>query len=359
MIASGAAQLRPYAPGEQPREPGLIKLNTNESARAPSPRVAQALRTMLDDDGDALRRYPDPMAGALKQALGDLHGLASAQVFVGNGSDEVLGHCFAAFLAGRQNVLVPQISYGFYDSLASLFRVALARAPLDDHFDIRTEDYLVPGTGGVIFPNPNAPTGRLLPLERVAMIAAAYPDRVVIVDEAYSDFAGQTAIPLIAAHPNLVVVQTFSKSRGLAGLRVGMAFGSMEAVAALEVAKNCFNSYPLGQLAQVGALASLEDTAWLREHIADVVAQRSMLTETLIRAGFQVVPSSANFLIARYPGLDGAALYRGLRARGILVRHFDQPRVRDHLRITIGSAGENAVLLDALAALLERQHDRA
>ncbi len=356
MIASCTARLRPYVPGEQPREPGLIKLNTNESARAPSPRVAQALRAMLDDEGDGLRRYPDPAADALKHALGNLHGLPSSQVFVGNGSDEVLGHCFSAFLAGRPDVLVPEISYGFYDSLASLYDVNLVRISLDEHFDMRLQDYLAPA-GGVIFPNPNAPTGRLVTLDEIGTIAAACPDRPVIVDEAYGDFAGQTAIPLIAAHANLVVVQTFSKSRGLAGLRVGMAFGSVEAVAALEAVKNCFNSYPLGQPAQIGALSSLEDAAWLRAHIADVVAQRSQLTDALVRAKFQVVPSSANFLLARYPGLEGAALYRWLRERGILVRHFDQVRVRDHIRITIGSADENAVLLGAMTAISETQHD--
>ena len=340
--------LQPYTPGEQPRMADLVKLNTNENPYPPSSRALEAIRA---EAGETLRLYPDPQATALRQALGDYHGLAPDQVFVGNGSDEVLAHAFAALLKHDAPLLFPDVTYSFYPVYCRLFGVAYETVPLDRDLRVDIEAYRRPA-GAIILANPNAPTGIALPRAQIATLLAAHPDAPVVIDEAYVDFGAETAVPLIAAHPNLLVVRTLSKSRSLAGLRVGYALGDAALVEALNRVKDSFNSYPLGRPAQAGAIASVEDEAYFRARLADVVASRARLTQGLEALGFEVLPSSANFVFARHPGRDGGELAAGLRRRAVLVRHFAAPRIADHLRITVGTDDQTGRLLSALAEVL-------
>ena len=341
--------LTPYVPGEQPKQTGLIKLNTNENPYPPSPRALQA---MAAEAAESLRLYPDPDAERLKQAIADLHGLTPAQVFVGNGSDEVLAHTFLALLKHESPLLFPDISYSFYPVYCGLYDIAFKQVPLTEGFEIDPDDYRITN-GGIIFPNPNAPTGRLLPLTAIRAILDNNRDSVVVVDEAYIDFGGESAIALVNRYPNLLVIQTFSKSRSLAGLRVGFALGNAELIEALERVKNSFNSYPLDRFAINGAVAAIEDRVYFTETCQRVIATREHLTQQLITLGFQVLPSAANFLFVRHPGWDAGELAARLRERSIIVRHFRQPRIDQFLRITIGSDQQTQRLCEALADILE------
>lgn len=343
--------LTPYVPGEQPKLANLIKLNTNENPYPPSPQVLAALAAEQGGDACRLRLYPDPNADLLKSAIARRHGLAAEEVFVGNGSDEVLAHAFQALLKHERPILFPDISYSFYPVYCGLYGVAYETVPLAEDFSLRATDYARPN-GGVIFPNPNAPTGRALALHEVEAIVAANPDSVVVVDEAYIDFGGETAIPLVKRHPNLLVVHTFSKSRSLAGLRVGFAVGHADLIEALERVKNSFNSYPLDRLAIVGAVAALEDEAYFEQTRQAVIASREQLTGDLQALGFTVLPSAANFIFTRHPQRDAAALAQALRERNIIVRHFKLPRIDQFLRITIGTDAECAALTAALREIL-------
>jgi len=340
--------LKPYVPGEQPRIADLVKLNTNESPFAPSPRVLQAIRC---EAADSLRLYPDPQATALCAALATYHGVRPEQVFVGNGSDEVLAHAFAALLKHDAPLLFPDITYSFYPVYCRLFGIAYETVPLDEAMRIRVADYRRPA-GAVIVPNPNAPTGVALSRAEIASLLQQHPDAPVVIDEAYVDFGGETAIPLVAAHPNLLVVQTMSKSRALAGLRVGYAIGDAGLIEALTRVKDSFNSYPLGRPAQAGAIASLEDEAWFQQSRARVIEGRERLTSGLVQLGFEVLPSAANFVFARHPAHQGAALAADLRQRAVIVRHFAAPRIADYLRITVGTDGQTERLLSALSEIL-------
>ncbi|WP_227816382.1 histidinol-phosphate transaminase [Nitrogeniibacter aestuarii] len=340
--------LTPYVPGEQPKMDRLVKLNTNESPYGPSPRVIDAVRDAASED---LRRYPDPNADALKQCLATYHGLEPAQVFVGNGSDEVLAHAFMGLLKHDRPLLFPDITYSFYPVYCGLYDIAHRLVPLNECFEIDPADY-TGEAGAVIFPNPNAPTGRLMPLEAVEQILKAQPDVVVLVDEAYIDYGGQSAVGLLAEHPNLLITRTFSKSRALAGLRVGYALGSAELVEGLERVKNSFNSYPLGRPAQAGAIASVEDEPWFRDSCQRVIDSREHLTGALERMGFEVLPSAANFIFARHPAHPGADLAAALRERAIIVRHFKLPRIDAFLRITVGTDEECDALIQALGDIL-------
>ncbi|WP_321528784.1 histidinol-phosphate transaminase [Sedimenticola selenatireducens] len=341
--------LTPYVPGEQPKQTDLIKLNTNENPYPPSPRALQA---MAAEAAESLRLYPDPNAERLKQAIADLHGLTPAQVFVGNGSDEVLAHTFLALLKHESPLLFPDISYSFYPVYCGLYDIAFKQVPLTEGFEIDPDDYRITN-GGIIFPNPNAPTGRLLPLTAIRAILDNNRDSVVVVDEAYIDFGGESAIALVNRYPNLLVIQTFSKSRSLAGLRVGFALGNAELIEALERVKNSFNSYPLDRFAINGAVAAIEDRVYFTETCQRVIATREHLTQQLITLGFQVLPSAANFLFVRHPGWDAGELAARLRERSIIVRHFRQPRIDQFLRITIGSDQQTQRLCEALADILE------
>ena len=340
--------LDPYVPGEQPQDRSYIKLNTNENPYPPSPKVAAALK---DFDSERLRLYPDPDATRLRQALAARHGVAPARVFVGNGSDEVLAHSFQAFFQRPEPLLFPAISYSFYPVYCQLYGIEQRRIPLNDDFAIDVADYHG-DCGGVILPNPNAPTSRLLPLDDIARLCRQQAGRVVIIDEAYIDFGGDSAVALIDDHPNLLVIQTFSKSRSLAGIRLGFALGAPELIEGLERVKNSFNSYPIDSLAQALALASLEDEDYFRDCCRRIIATREHSREALGALGFEVLPSAANFLFARPPGGDAGKLYRRLKSEGILVRHFTQPGIDQWLRITVGTDEEMQRLHDLLGRLL-------
>lgn len=336
--------LTPYVPGEQPKLPNLVKLNTNENPYGPSPKVLEALR---GETGDSLRLYPDPNADRLKAAVAAHFGVAPKQVFVGNGSDEVLAHVFLGLLKHERPLLFPDITYSFYPVYCGLYGIGYRTVPLDAGFGIRIADYVLPN-GGIILPNPNAPTGRALPLAEIDALLNAHPDSVVVIDEAYVDFGAESAVALVNRHPNLLVVHTLSKSRSLAGLRVGFAVGHADLIAGLDRVKNSFNSYPLDRLATAGATAAIEDREWFERTRQAVIRTRRQLTEDLERLGFEVLPSAANFVFARHPAHDAEKSALALRQRGIIVRHFKAPRIDQFLRITVGTDEQCATLIDAL-----------
>jgi histidinol-phosphate aminotransferase len=339
--------LVPYVPGEQPKLTKLVKLNTNENPYGPSPKAIEAMRAEVNDN---LRLYPDPNSDLLKQAVARYYGVESNRVFLGNGSDEVLAHAYNAFFKHDAPLLFPDISYSFYPVYCGLYGVDYVAVPLDEQFQIRVEDYKRPN-GGIIFPNPNAPTGCLMALEAVEQILAANPDSVVIVDEAYIDFGGETAISLVDRYPNLLVTQTLSKSRSLAGLRVGLAVGHPDLIEALERVKNSFNSYPLDRMAIVGAAAAFDDREYFEKTCKRVIASREKLVAQLEGKGFEVLPSAANFIFARHSEHDAADLAAKVREQGVIVRHFKQDRIAQFLRITIGTPEQNQALVDALGDL--------
>jgi len=341
--------LRPYVPGEQPTMGTVVKLNTNENPYGPSPRVIAALSAEI---GDGLRLYPDPGATRLRDALAARHGLEREEIFVGNGSDEVLAHSFQALLRHDAPLLFPDITYSFYPTYCRLYDVDYREVPLDGAMRVRVADYRQ-ACGAIILSNPNAPTGIALRRAEVETLVAEHPDQVVVIDEAYVDFGGESAVPLVRSYPNLLVIQTFSKSRSLAGLRVGFAIGQRPLIEALERVKDSFNSYPLDRLALAGAVAAVEDEAWFEQNRDRIVASRQHLAEALLGLGFEVLPSAANFVFARHPGRSGATLAADLRSRGIIVRHFARDRIADFLRITVGTDADNARLLEALRALLQ------
>jgi histidinol-phosphate aminotransferase len=340
--------LEPYVPGEQPRVDNLVKLNTNENPYGPSPK---ALAAIAGATGDNLRLYPPPDSDQLKASLAGHFGLDRDQVFVGNGSDEVLAHLFHAFFVGKAPILFPDITYSFYPVYCGLYGVEFETVPLTDDFTINPADYSK-ANGGVIFPNPNAPTGVALALDAVEQIVAANPDSVVVVDEAYVDFGAESAVALINRYPNLLVVQTLSKSRSLAGLRVGFALGQAGLIEALERVKNSFNSYPLDQLAIAGASAAIEDTAYFQQTCQAIITSRQQLVSELTAMGFLVLPSAANFVFAKHSERGGAELAQALRDHRIIVRHFKAPRISDFLRITVGTDAQHQRLFDALHQIL-------
>lgn len=344
-----AKSLTPYVPGEQPKLANLVKLNTNENPYGPSPKALAAIRNAAGDD---LRLYPDPDGSRLKAAIAAYFGnISPAQVFVGNGSDEVLAHIFLALLKHELPILFPDITYSFYPVYCGLYGIAYQAVPLNDQYAIRPDDYLRPN-GGIIFPNPNAPTGRVLALADIQRILVGSPDSVVVVDEAYVDFGAESAISLVNTYPNLLVVHTLSKSRSLAGLRVGYAVGDAGLIEALTRVKDSFNSYPLDRLALAGACAAIEDREWFERTRQAVIRSRGRLDADLAALGFEVLPSKANFIFARHPQHDAGDLARQLRERSIIVRHFRLPRIDQHLRITIGTDEQCHTLVTALRDIL-------
>ncbi len=340
--------LVPYTPGEQPKDRVFIKLNTNENPWPPSPNVLKAIREEADE---RLRLYPDPEATALKAAIAKYCGVAPNQVFCGNGSDEVLGLCFYAFFTPGHKVVFPDITYSFYPVYTELFHLDYEEIPLNDDFTLPVEKFLG-GNGGVVICNPNAPTGRTLPLSDIRRILEANPDVVVLVDEAYADFGAESAIPLLSEYPNLIVVCTLSKSRSLAGMRIGFAVGSPDLVAAVNCVKNSFNSYPLDRLALAAGVAAMEDVPYFEKTRARIMATREATAKTLRSLGFTVHDSSSNFLFITHPAMEGHALQLALRERGILVRWFDRPRIRDWLRVTIGTDDEMEAFCAACKEIL-------
>lgn len=339
--------LVPYVPGEQPKLANLVKLNTNENPYGPSPKAIAAMQAEL---ADSLRLYPDPNGERLKRAVADYYGVQPGQVFVGNGSDEVLAHAFHGLFQHGKPLLFPDVTYSFYPVYCGLYGIAYEAIALDDRFQIDVADYARPN-GGIIFPNPNAPTGCLLALDAIERLLQANPDSVVLVDEAYIDFGGTSAIALVDRYPNLLVTQTLSKSRSLAGLRVGLAVGHPDLIEALERIKNSFNSYPLDRIAIAGAAAAFEDREYFAQTCGQVIASRETVVAAMQAMGFEVLPSAANFIFARHSQQDAARLAAGLREQGIIVRHFKQARIDQFLRITIGAPEQNQALLDALKGL--------
>ncbi|MBU0807435.1 MAG: histidinol-phosphate transaminase [Gammaproteobacteria bacterium] len=339
--------LVPYVPGEQPKLAKLVKLNTNENPYGPSPKAIAAMQAEVNDN---LRLYPDPNSDRLKQAVADYYGVQTSQVFVGNGSDEVLAHAFHGLFQHGQPLLFPDISYSFYPVYCGLYGIDSVQVPLDEQFQICVEDYVRPN-GGIIFPNPNAPTGCALGLDAIERLLKANSDTVVLVDEAYIDFGGETAISLVDKYPNLLVSQTLSKSRSLAGLRVGIAVGHPDLIEALERIKNSFNSYPLDRMAIAGAAAAFADKAYFQQTCQQVIDNREVVVAGLEKLGFAVLPSAANFVFARHSEKDAATLAAGLREQGVIVRHFKQQRIAQFLRITIGTPEQNQALLEALKSL--------
>ncbi len=340
--------LTPYTPGEQPRERKFIKLNTNENPYPPSPRVIEAICAGADD---TLRLYPDPEARALREAAADYYGLTPEEVFVGNGSDEVLAFAFQAFFDPGDTIVFPDITYSFYPVYCNMFGIRYRQAPLNGDFTVPVE--ALAGGKGVVLANPNAPTGIALPEADIRRILEANPDVAVIVDEAYVDFGGWSVVPLIREYPNLLVVQTLSKSRSLAGMRVGLAFGTPNLIAGVNCVKNSINSYTLDRLALAAAKAAIEDRAYFQSCCEKVMATRAWVTERLEKAGFRVLPSSTNFIFVSCPRVPAKTLMEGLRAAGVLVRYFAQPRIDDFLRVSIGTDEEMEVFCREILRLAE------
>ena len=342
-------RLTPYVPGEQPKLVNLVKLNTNENPYGPSPKVIAALEAEV---ADSLRLYPDPNSDRLRTAVAAYHDVTPDHVFVGNGSDEVLAHAFQALLKHEQPILFPDITYSFYPVYCGLYDIEFQTVPLNEAFQIEVDAYLRPN-GGIIFPNPNAPTGRLLALNEIKRLLQANTESVVVVDEAYIDFGGESAVSLVQQYPQLLVVHTLSKSRSLAGLRVGYAIGHPDLIEALIRVKDSFNSYPLDRFAQAGAVAAMEDRDYFEQTRSQVIATRERLVADMETLGFSVLPSGANFIFARHATRDGAELTTALRERSIIVRHFKNPaRIAPYLRITIGTDEQCQLLVAALREIL-------
>jgi histidinol-phosphate aminotransferase len=343
--------LTPYVPGEQPQDRRYVKLNTNENPYPPSPRVAEILRSYAHED---LRLYPDPTFRKLRETIAGEHRLAGANVFVGNGSDEVLSFCFYAFFdSARGPLLFPEHSYSFYPVYCDFYAIDYRKVPLAKDFSVTVEGFLEQeNSSGIIFPNPNAPTGMGLSLEAVDTLCTRYAkDRVVIIDEAYVDFGAESAVALLGSHPNLLVVHTFSKSRALAGLRLGFALGHPDLIAALYTVKDSFNSYPVDRLTLEIGQAAFEDREYYAGTTRAIIDSRQSLTRGLTDQGFRVLPSQANFVFASKPGIPGRRIYEELKENGILVRHFGTPGIEDFVRITVGRPGEIDLLLERTRTL--------
>ena len=342
-------RVTPYVPGEQPAGK-VIKLNTNECPYAPSPRVAEAIAAC---DVGRLRLYPEPDCHTLKEAIAAHYAVKPDEVFVGVGSDDVLALAFLTFFAGKKPVLFPDITYSFYDVWAELYAIPYETVPLGADFTLRPEDY-ARENGGIVFANPNAPTGLALPLSGVEEILAKNPESVVIVDEAYVDFGAETALPLLKKYENLVVVRTMSKSRALAGMRIGYAFASKRLIRAMEDVKASINSYTMTTLSLAAGKAAIEDEDYFQETLGKIIKTREETKASLQKLGFSVTESKTNFLFARNPDIPAQTLFETLRNRGIYVRYFKKPRIDEHLRITIGTDEDMKQLLEELRCLSQR-----
>jgi len=340
--------LEPYVPGEQPKIADLIKLNTNENPYGPSPKVLETLKQSINDN---LRLYPDPDSGKLKQTLADYYHVETKQVFAGNGSDEVLAHIFNALFQHEAPLLFPDITYSFYPVYCQLYQINYQTVSLTEQFEIDINDYQQKN-GGIIFPNPNAPTSRLLALGEIERLLQNNTESVVVIDEAYIDFGGETAISLVDKYPNLLVTQTLSKSRSLANLRIGFAIGHRDLIEALVRVKDSFNSYPMSNLAVNAGIEAFNDQEYFELTNNKIMTSRQQLVQELEKFGFDVLPSSANFVFVTHPQFDAEELSAGLRQQGIIVRHFKHKRINQFLRITIGTAEQNQRLIQVLKTLV-------
>ena len=350
--SDGVAGLHPYVPGEQPQIANLVKLNTNENPFPPSAQVLAAITTAAQS---GLQRYPDPQSSELVHTLAVYHGLDVSQVFVGNGSDEVLAHAFRALYVKQKPLLMPDISYSFYGVYAALFGIPCQAVPLNSDLVVDVNDYLAidpSSVAGVVIANPNAPTGVAISLADIERVLQHFAQVAVLIDEAYVDFGAASACKLIDQYPNLLVVQTLSKSRSLAGLRIGFALGSSELIDGLVRVKDSFNSYPLDKIAQAAAVAAFADQAYFEQCRDAVVSERAVVTDALTARGFNVLPSTTNFVFASHPDYQGRDLLAALRERAVLVRQFEKPRIADFLRISIGTVAQNQALIAALDDIL-------
>ena len=338
----------PYTPGEQPQR-RVIKLNTNESPYAPSPKVAEVLHSF---DADSLRRYPQPDCHVLTEALAAYHHVEEDQVFVGVGSDDVLSMCFLTFFAGEKPILFPDITYSFYEVWAAVYRIPFIKVPLTDQFELRPEDYRREN-GGIIFANPNAPTGKAMSLTGVEQIIKENPDSVVIVDEAYVDFGGESALPLISRYDNLLVTRTMSKARALAGMRIGYALGSKKLIRYLNDVKFSVNSYTMNAPSLAVGVASLEDARYFRETTAKMIATREWTKEQLRELGFTFADSKSNFIFATHKSVPARDIFLALKENNIYVRYWSKPRIDNYLRITIGTKEQMQKLITFLKTYLK------
>ena len=350
---SNVRKVVPYVPGEQPKATNIIKLNTNENPYPPAPGVAAAMKAYADRFGE-LRLYPSPTVENLVKDLADYYKLAEEQVFVGVGSDDVLATAFLTFFNSDKPVLFPDITYSFYDVWANLYNIPFERKTLDENFRIVKADYLSGGNGGIVITNPNAPTAIAESREWVEDIIRANPDCIVIVDEAYVDFGGETCLPMIDKYENLLVVQTFSKSRSLAGLRVGVAMGSKKLIQYLNDVKFAINSYTINRPTMEYASLSLKDEAYFRECVDKICATRAWTMEQLSELGFTMTDSKTNFIFATHETVAAEELFEMLKTKGVYVRHFKSPRINNYLRISIGTDEEMQVLIDELSAYLHK-----
>lgn len=328
--------IEPYVPGEQPNLPDMVKLNTNENPYPPSPKVVETLKNF---DCDSLRLYPDPNSQVLADALAKCYGLQSDQVFLGVGSDDVLAIAFMTFFNSKKPILFPDITYSFYDVWAELFQIPYERPALDDHFDLIPEDYYKEN-GGVVIANPNAPTGVLQSLDFLRDVIEHNRDVVVIIDEAYADFSGSSALELTKEYDNVLIVQTYSKSRSLAGMRIGYAMGNPELIRAMNDVRYSYNSYPMTRLSVALGAAALEDEAYFRETVAKVIETREWTKKELKRLGFSFRDSRTNFIFATHESVPAQTIFDVLREKHIFVRHFGQKRIENYLRISIGTQAE-------------------
>lgn len=343
-------QVIPYTPGEQPNKENMIKLNTNECPYPPAPKVSQVIKNF---NSDLLRLYPDPDAKLLVDEIASYYGVDESQVFVGVGSDDVIGMAFLTFFNSNKPVLFPDITYSFYDVWADLFRIPFKTIALNENFEINPKDYNIPN-GGIIFPNPNAPTAVEMPLESVEQIISNNEESLVIVDEAYIDFGGTTALSLLDKYENLLVVRTFSKSRAMAGMRIGYAIGSKKLIAAMKNVKFSYNSYTMNQTSIYAGVEAIKDDAYFREIVGKIINTREDAKNKLGKLGFKCTDSKANFLFATHESIPAKEIFEYLKTKNIYVRYFNKPRIDNYLRITIGTDDEMNKLYEALKEFIEK-----
>ncbi|MCI1943799.1 histidinol-phosphate transaminase [Clostridium luticellarii] len=341
--------VEPYVCGEQPKDKKYIKLNTNESPYGPSPKVLNAIKSTADEN---LSLYPDPGCDKLREVISRYYGLGKDQIFVGNGSDEVLAMCFMAFFNKGEPIIFPDISYSFYPVYANLYNIDYKLAKLNEDFSIPVEEFLTKN-GGVVLPNPNAPTGKCIETEGIKKILKSNQDKVVIIDEAYVDFGGNSVVGLIKSYPNLLVVQTLSKSRSLAGLRVGFALGQEQLIEGLNRIKNSFNSYTVNRVSNAAAIAAIEDEDYFKKCVGKIIDTRELTVSRLKKLGFKVVPSKANFIFITNPEYAAEELFRKLREKGVLVRYFNKERINNYLRVSIGSEKDMDIFIEKIEEIIK------
>ncbi len=349
MFTKRFTNLSPYTPGEQPRDMKYIKLNTNENPYGPSPDITEFLKSM---DADRLRLYPDPSSLRLRTVISEYYGVNAENIFTGNGSDEVLSFCYYAFFESSQGpLLFPEHTYSFYPVYTTFYGIDYFKVPLNRDYSINLEAFLKKDHyTGIIFPNPNAPTGMGIALgELDSFLSKVQKNRIVVIDEAYVDFGADSAVSLIGKYRNLLVVQTFSKSRSLAGARLGFAIGDGALIKALNTVKDSFNSYPVDAITQELGIIAIKDTDYFQKTVSEIIKVRDEVSNALLSLGWEVLPSAANFIFIRKDKVSGRRVYEWLKKKGILVRHFNQPGIEDFIRVTIGEKSDMKLFLDLIS----------